>query len=599
MRKSLGSVKSLICYASFDKGVILVRIENIADKVIEADVLVIGGGIAGSFASIKAAEEKVRVVTWEKAVVQRSGGASGGPQQWHGLPERTSTQEETMETLTKGRGFAGGGGAGLQADKLEGLRDKNFNLVLARDAWDRIHDLESWDVNMRWDDGEYNLLPDPATGKRTELRYHGTGLKKKLSEQIVKSGVDLFERTMAIDLLTENGAVVGATGFNVRTGEFIVCKARAVVMATGWPTRTHYYIHGPMTGKYKMIYGVPDSGDGIAIAIRAGAEVVNMELPRREGALMYEHDGFIGKIGSIHQVYPPVPVINAKGEKVADACVMFPRQWEEELAGRTPCYLDTTALSEESIRFIEAARYDEFPLASRMWKVRGLDLRTHKWEVSDYSPYGFSTIAGVLIDVDTKTRLKGLFAAGGNTGAGGQIAAMSGAAVVGAIAGTNAAKYAAKAKQPKVDETQVQAHKKIVFAPMERRDGVRPLELEIKLRDIMWRYCGALRSDGKLNQGLWRLHSVKDKFFPEMIAKNPHELMSCQEVRNLFLLGEVQLVSARERKESGGGFFRVDYPGKKDDPWQKAIVACLEDAEIKITRRRMPDLRPEFTKKET
>ncbi|GAI39375.1 unnamed protein product, partial [marine sediment metagenome] len=126
-----------------------------------------------------------------------------------------------------------------------------------------------------------------------------------------------------------------------------------------------------------------------------------------------------------------------------------------------------------------------------------------------------------------------------------------------------------------------------------------PLELEVKLRDIMWRYCGALRSNGKLNQGLWRLHSVKDKFFPEMIAKNPHELMSCQEVRNLFLLGEVQLVSTRERKESGGGFFRVDHPEKKDDPWQKAIVAWLEDGEIKITRRRMPDLRPEFTKKET
>ena len=121
-----------------------------------------------------------------------------------------------------------------------------------------------------------------------------------------------------------------------------------------------------------------------------------------------------------------------------------------------------------------------------------------------------------------------------------------------------------------------------------------PLELEMKLRDIMGRYCSCFRSEGKLSQGLWRLNSVRDKFFPEMRAKTPHELMSCQEVRNLYLLGEIQLVSARERKESGGGFYRRDYPEKADAPWKEAIVAWLEEGEIKTTRRRMPELRPEF-----
>ncbi len=563
-----------------------------AVQIIETDVLVIGGGIAGSFAAIKAKGENAKVVVFEKAAVERSGGASGGPLHWHGVraPSLGIKGKEMIDTLDKagGRGFVKG------PQVLEGLIDKNFNAIMMKEAWDCICDLENWGVNMKWDNGEYYFLPDPVTGAMTELRFHGNGLKKKLFEQMRRSHIEIYERTMVIDLLTQNGGVVGATAFNIRTGDFIVCKAKAVIMATGWPTRTHHPIQGPTTGMYKMIFNVPDSGDGLAIAFRAGAELVNMEIPRRDRALMWEHDAFIGKIGAINQIQPGIPIVNAKGEKIAVTSLRLSDQLKEEEAGRGPCYLDTTNLPEEAYQYIETARGDEFPIASRMYKMRELDLRTHKFEMSDYKPYFFSVYSGVLIDSDTRTRVKGLYAAGGNAGAGAQTGAMSGAAVFGAIAGKNAAKFISSIGELKIDEGQVEEQKKSIFTPILRKEGVPPLELEMKLRDILERYAGIFRSEGRLNQGIWRLNSARDKFFPEMIAKTPHELMSAQEVRNLFLIGEVHLLSAKERKESGMGFYRQDYPEKMNDPWKKSIIIWKEGSEIKIGHRKMPELKNEL-----
>ena len=566
-------------------------LENLCDRVIETDVLVIGGGMAGSFAAIKATEKGARVVVWEKAVVQRSGGASGDPLHWHGVPARLEDRE-MMETLAKagGRGFAA-------ANKLDGLIDKNFNAVLNRYAWDRIHDLENWGINMRWDDGEYNILPDPMTGLPTEMRIRPKGMKKKLFEQLLKSEVELLERTMGIDLLTQDGAVVGATALNIRTGQFIICKSKAVVLATTAPTRTHHQYQGPAVGMYKMIYDNPPcAGDGAAMAIRSGAELVNMELPKRDRALMYEFDKFNGKIGALNQVQPKVPIVNSKGEKVSETSIRLHQLLKEEEAGKTPCYLDATGLPEEALRFLEEARYDEFPLAGRMHKVRGLDWRTDKYEISDYFPYEISTNSGILVDVDTKTRVKGLFAAGICAGAGARTGAMSGSIVFGAIAGENAVAYAAETGEPKVDESQVQAQKEPVFAPIKKGYGVPPLELEMKVRDIMFKYCGVSRNEEKINQGLWRLRSVRDKFLPEMVARTPHELMTCQEIRNLYLLGEVMLVCSRERKEGGVGYYRKDYPELADAPFEVAIIARLEDGEIKLSRKKLPELREEFKK---
>ena len=564
--------------------------QGMASRTIETDVLVIGGGMAGSFAAIKATEKGARVVVWEKAVVQRSGGAGGDPMHFHSvppLPSAGATKEESIDTIGRyiGIGLAGKG-------RLDGLSDKNLDPVLYRDYWDRIHDLESWGVNLRWDDGEYNLLPDPMTGLPTEMRIRPKGLKKKLFEQLLKSGAELLERTMGIDLLTQDGAVVGATGLNVRNGQFIVCKAKAVVIATSGPTRIHHPHHGPAVGRYKMIYAglPPDAGDGPAMSFRAGAELVNMELPTRDRALMYEHDFFFGKIGGLNQAQPRVPVVNNRGEKIGETHLRLPEQLREEEAGRTPCYLDATGVP-EAVDYIEESRLDEFPMTSRMCKVHGLSWRKDKLEMTEYFPYGFNAFGGTLADTDAKTSLKGLFAAGMGAS---NAKALGGVAIFGAIAGENAVAYAAETGEPKVDESQVQAQKEPVVAPIKKGYGVPPLELEMKLRDIMFKYCGVSRNEGKLNQGLWRLNSVRDKFFPEMAARTPHELMTCQEVRNLYLIGELHLISARERKESGIGFYRKDYPDRYDAPFETAIVLRLESGEIKISRRKMPELKEEF-----
>jgi succinate dehydrogenase/fumarate reductase flavoprotein subunit len=161
-------------------------------------------------------------------------------------------------------------------------------------------------------------------------------------------------------------------------------------------------------------------------------------------------------------------------------------------------------------------------------------------------------------------------------------------------AGKYIADNISKMKHAPIDAGQIAKQKEMVFAPKAVKRGVTPLEVEVKIRDIVERCCGPERSEGSINQGLWRLKSVRDRFLPELIATDTHELMSAQEVRNLFLLAEVYMLCARERKESGMRTFRLDYPDKADDPWKKAIVARMEKGAIKLSRTKMPKLREEI-----
>ena len=167
-----------------------------------------------------------------------------------------------------------------------------------------------------------------------------------------------------------------------------------------------------------------------------------------------------------------------------------------------------------------------------------------------------------------------------------------------AVFGMRAAKHIvanlSKTKQLAIDEKQVAAQKETVFATKKVKNGVEPLEVEVKIRDIVERYCPPFRSEGSINQGLWRLRQVRDKFLPLLKARDNHELMSAQEARNLFPMAEAFLLASKERKQGGMNNYRLDYPDKWDVPFESAIIARLEDGEIKIGRRKMPELRPEF-----
>jgi len=141
-----------------------------------------------------------------------------------------------------------------------------------------IEELEKLGVTMRWTDGDFRPIKGFIWGGPF-LRVHWMNVKPEMAAGVRKRGVNVLERTMVVDLLTNNGTVVGATAVNTRSGEFIIIKAKAVVIATGLFSRC-FDPSTPLPWKYKMRYHwcpATISGDGYAMAYRAGARIVNME----------------------------------------------------------------------------------------------------------------------------------------------------------------------------------------------------------------------------------------------------------------------------------------------------------------------------------
>ncbi|GAI32293.1 unnamed protein product, partial [marine sediment metagenome] len=200
-----------------------------SDEHINADVLVLGGGLAGCFAAIKAAENGSKVVVFEKAEISRSGNGSTG---LHRIPLVHPDYNYSYSEFAK-----------LNVEAAAGICDEDVSYEFARDTLDRVLDLESYGIKVRKDDGSFMFKPagDISPGN---VVIWGPGstvwhdLKPKLAEKVRKTrGITVLDRVAAIGLLTQGGEigerVSGAIGLGTRTGQFVVCTAKAVVLAAG------------------------------------------------------------------------------------------------------------------------------------------------------------------------------------------------------------------------------------------------------------------------------------------------------------------------------------------------------------------------------
>ena len=141
-----------------------------------------------------------------------------------------------------------------------------------------------------------------------------------------------------------------------------------------------------------------------------------------------------------------------------------------------------------------------------------------------------------------------------------------------------------------VDEAQVENQKQVALAPLRVKDGTEPMELECAVRYICERYVGQFKSEGKLKEGLRRLGSLRRVFLPKLMAKNPHYLMRCLEVRNIMDLTELHINACLERKETRGMHVRLDYP--EQDPALNDMLLYLRkvDGKIKFEMKKPPPL---------
>jgi len=158
-------------------------------------------------------------------------------------------------------------------------------------------------------------------------------------------------------------------------------------------------------------------------------------------------------------------------------------------------------------------------------------------------------------------------------------------------------KYVSGAKEPVIDESQVERQKQIALAPLSVDDGTEPMELECAIREICEHYCGMIiKSEGMLVEGLRRLGSLRRVFLPKLMARNPHYLLRCLEVRNLLDVAELHLQASLERKETRGAYIRYDYA--QEDPARENAVTYQQLVDGKPTFKvwKCPGLKPEYAK---
>ncbi len=550
-------------------------------QTIDTDVLVIGGGVAGSLAAIGATELGARVAVIDKGgLLERCGSIAAGVDQILAVAE-DGPDWDTPDFLLQ------------HIPKLtDYIVDMKPVETFVRGLPGMLRKLETLGVPFK----------DPSTGKYFRHRtfglpgeYHidfdGSKFKPKISRAVIDSNAQIFLRTMAVNLLAHKDQTVGASMFHIRTGEFHFFRAKAVVLATGDTNRLSRNSSGLAFDSWHCPY---NTGDAQAMAARSGALLANMEFT--ENTITPKG---ISSQGTNSLTGLGAHFINAKGERFmlkydpagerARRDILTSAIVSETLAGNAPIYCDCRHLPEDILARLEETLGVDRPSLPRWFKEKGIDLKKEPFEVtvSEFSSRRGGVYfrgSGILIDDKTATNVIGLFAAGDCSTVSGGI---SGAAVMGYEAGKQAARFSRhNGAEQTFQDQEIAAEKERLFYPCRNTDGVSPREYEEKIRQVVSDYIGYQRTEEKLRKAVEELRRLSSEE-SALCARDYHDLMRAHEARNIREVAEMVATAALERRESRGSYshFRVDFPNRDDANWRKMIVLKKQDSGYEVGHR--------------
>ena len=548
-----------------------------SEKIIHTDVLIIGGGTAGCYAALTLRSlSDASVVIAEKADIRRSGCLAAGVNALNAYITKGHTPQFYVDYAKKDA-------AGIVREDLLLTMSEGLNEVTKK-----LEDLGL--VILKDEKGEY-----VARGTRN-IKINGENIKTILADAVKKlDDVQVINHLNITDYIVRDNTIVGALGFDMRTGTAYEIRAKAVLCATGGAAGL-YRPNNPGFSRHKMWYCPFNTGAGYAMGIRAGAEMTTFEM--RFIALRCKDT--IAPTGTIAQGVGAKQV-NARGDVYEQKYGLTTSQRlygtvRETLDGNGPCYLRTEGITPAQDESLLKAYLNMAPSQTLKWIESGKLPSQQNVEIEGTEPYvvGGHTASGYWVDTKRQTTIRHLYAAGDVAGGCPQ-KYVTGALVEGEIAAKDMVRQGLSDASG-LDEAQekaILAEKVAEYnAALGETDSFFTVEqLEEAMQKVMDTYAGGIGSHYQYNEKQLALADEKIDQLMELAAhvgaSDYHELLFVYELRERLTVCKVLIAHLRARKETRWHSFaeNLDYPEQRAD-WLKYVNSRMdEDGQVHMIYR--------------
>lgn len=551
------------------------------NRIIDTDVLIIGGGTAGCFAGITLGKKKnLDVLIVEKANIVRSGCLAAGVNAINAYITKGRVPQDYVDYCKKDAD-------GIVREDLLLSMSERLNHVTKV-----MEDLGL--VILKDENGDY-----VARGNRN-IKINGENIKPILADAVKKQdNVTVINHLNITDFIVENNEIKGAYGFDVNDAVFYEINAKAVLVATGGAAGL-YRPNNPGFSRHKMWYPPFNTGAGYAMGINAGAEMTTFEM--RFIALRCKDT--IAPTGTIAQGVP-AKQLNSNGEVYENKYGLTTSQRlygtvTENREGRGPCYLGTKGISREQEEDLYKAYLNMAPSQTLKWLEAAGGPSEENVEIEGTEPYivGGHTASGYWVDNNRETTIHGLFAAGDVAGgcpqkyvtgalAEGEIAAQ---AIAERLEGSGNGFVVNEVEDSELSENAF-AKKSEYERFLNNKQGLVDIEqTEEAMQKIMDQYAGGISTDYQYNEARLELADEKIKFLEQSIdnlaAQDADDLLRIYEIRERLTVCRSVIAHLKARRETRWHSFaeNMDYPAKSDD-WLKYVNSRKENGEIKIIIR--------------
>ena len=556
-------------------------------EIIETDVLIIGAGGAGLRAALEAAKQGARVTVLSKGPVP--GGAtsvSGGVLQ-AAIGADDSPDQHFRDTVIGGR-F---------------LNNQSLVRTFVDNAPQKVLDLERYGCAFdRKSDGSLDLrMPSGATRNRGIEGEVNSNIQKILAQRALEGGTGIHEFMMVTRLLQDDtGRVCGATALDFASGTFVAFIAKVTVLATGAAGRLYRVTACPRSS----------TGDGIALARRVGARMINLEMMQFI-PLAYVYPEFIKgfTLGEAPNYGHNTRFLNSDGERymlkydpkraeysTRDVCARAGYIEIQEGRGgpHGGIWVDTSANDRKDGLYQPHKLADRYQMIVDFYGIPKANFE----EPFEATPSALFIIGGVEIDPDCRTEnVPGLYAAGevtANLHGANRLGAnaLTEIQVFGAIAGVNAAKDS-KNRPPLgsrsgAAEKQIKEERAAVLGLLDRPRKQRACDVKHEIQRVMWDDVGVVREGKKLQAALEEFRSLREIARDQVavasqVRRYNYDWVEALEIHMMLDAAELMATAALSRTESRGAHYRTDFPREDDANWLRETLVQDLGGRVTVT----------------